>query len=834
MAHIHRAVAQNFHTMVEKLLTLDPSSLEAKTQDRLKMSPLLVAATYGSTEAFHLLLKREADIYVTTTQGHNAVQCAAAHRHTKLVMSLINDPAINIFQDLFECIRKKPDIKELLNVIKVLDVVLETYVCKNPTSHMSRLYQGKMKNCHAVSIMADLLKDCSESKMMMEKVATIASVIVSKMCPCIVLGGELLESSVPKSMVKILDSLESSEGCLAIIQSLGTLSKMYNTGSQLMASLGAQKTVMKLIKSHQNTQLRLSAMTCIKFSAMRRKQAITMYEANLLPDIVDVLKMPDIHQELLEVTLRTLESMAVVDDNIRSKIVELETIQIIITRFNLKSQNVAAPFISLLRTLYVQRGDIEDILKQSKKALETLIHMSNHSLSSDTQYKAFEILWLTAGDDVNERRALASLIGPSCLLTILSLASDELQLIVVTALRLVSSALYGMQNEIANKGGVIALLKIIRIGSEKVQLQALGSLEQLCYRLAMKPNKNIQTSIVEENGIQLLLRVMDTGNFTTKLQALSTVAAASIGEVKIKTAILRNNGFSLERIISHLKAPNRDQSAITVVCRALTYLAYNSLEVQRKVTEVGCLPLTPFREMASSTDTCIRSGAAFQMIVLGHVFESNEKPTMIVASSIKQLIEELNMSIEANDIDTQVQICSFLCNLLHMRAGIVNGFLALGIIPLLFEVLQSQYEHCRCTSAIALSYITYNSKGSRQVLRYCRKAPKLFKRLNTYSKGYELHPDFVENWKHYESTHLSDKSARLRLMRDGARSPRVIAAAYIGASVFSEFYQREREKERERERERERGNKRRDSLSLLNLLYRIFSNGSKRRRTTII
>ena len=70
MAHIHRAAAQNFHTMVERLLSLDPPSLEAKTQDRYKMTPLLVAATYGSTEAFHLLLKREADVYATTQQGY--------------------------------------------------------------------------------------------------------------------------------------------------------------------------------------------------------------------------------------------------------------------------------------------------------------------------------------------------------------------------------------------------------------------------------------------------------------------------------------------------------------------------------------------------------------------------------------------------------------------------------------------------------------------------------------------------------------------------------------------------------------------------------------------
>lgn len=786
MAHIHRAVAQNFHTLVERLLSLDPLSLEAKTQDRYKMTPLLVAATYGSTEAFHLLLKREADIYVTTAQGLNAVQCAAAHRHTKLVMSLINDPAINIFQDMFELIEMKPDLKELLNVLKVLNVILQTYIAPDPTSHMSKLYQGKMKNCHAVNIMAELLKDCTECKTMMNKIATIASQVVSKMCPCILLGVDLLDSSIPRSMVEILNTLESSEGCLAIINSLATLSKMYNSGSMLMASLGAQKTVLKLIKSHQNKMLRYTAMKCIQHSAMQPKQALTMFKIGLLSEMIAVLKMPDITHELMEATFKTLENMAASGEEIRADIVKLGTVHTITHHFNIKSQNVAVPFISLLRMLCAQKGDTEAVLKQSKTALATLIHMANHSLSSESQYKAFEILWLTAGEDTNERRALASLIGPACLLTILSLASDELQLIVVTALGLIAHSLYGMQDEIANNGGVISLLKVVRLASNNVLLEALKILENLCYRLAMKPNKVIQASIENENGIQLLLRMAEVDNFTIRIQAMATVAAASIGELKIKLTILQHSGFT--GIINFLKMPESIRTNfLQVICRTLTYLAYNSPEVQKKIAKASRLPLSPFREMSQSPDIGVRSEAAFQMIVLGHTFETKQNPTMIVAISIRQLIDELDVSIESGDVDTQVQVCSLMCNLLHMRAGIVNGFLALDIVPLLLHVLLSQYEHCRCTSAIALSYITHNSKGAREILGYCRKNPKLFKRLKTYSKGYKLHPDFLENWDHFQSTHLSGKSATLRLMRASAASPRVIKAAYIGADIFSEL-----------------------------------------------
>ena len=306
---------------------------------------------------------------------------------------------------------------------------------------------------------------------------------------------------------------------------------------------------------------------------------------------------------------------------------------------------------------------------------------------------------------------------------------------------------------------------------------------------------------------------------TTRTQAMATVAAASIGELKIKLTILQHPGFA--GIISFLKMPNvTKKSYFPIICRALTYLAYNSPDVQKKITKASRLPLNPFREMSQSPDIGTRSEAAFQTIVLGHMFEMKHNPTMIVAASIRQLTDALEISIETGDVDTQVQVCSLICNLMHMRAGIINGFLALDVTALLCHVLLSQYEHCRCTSAIALSYITHNMKGAREILGYCRKNPKLFKRLKTYSKGYRLHPDFLENWEHFQDTHLSGKSVNLRLLRETAASPRVIGAAYIGANIFSELSRGERVSERERERERE--------LTSPLASYRIISDGPKK------
>lgn len=118
-APIHRAAARNHHTRVKKFLITDPSSKEMQTRDKSKMTPLLVAATYGSTESFQTLLKMGADIEARTANFLSSVQCAASHRHTNLVLSLVDHETVDIFHEIFGYLITLPGIKELHNTMKV-------------------------------------------------------------------------------------------------------------------------------------------------------------------------------------------------------------------------------------------------------------------------------------------------------------------------------------------------------------------------------------------------------------------------------------------------------------------------------------------------------------------------------------------------------------------------------------------------------------------------------------------------------------------------------------------------------------------------------------------
>ncbi len=126
----------------------------------------------------------------------------------------------------------------------------------------------------------------------------------------------------------------------------------------------------------------------------------------------------------------------------------------------------------------------------------------------------------------------------------------------------------------------------------------------------------------------------------------------------------------------------------------------------------------------------------------------------------------------------QVHLCSLLAAVLRVRVGLPNAVLATGIVSTLTKQLTSRLEKCRRTSAIALSYLTLTPKGSRTILAYCRRMPRLYHLLRRYSHGYALSASFIEGWEHYRSTHLRGGKGR------GTEEAELVAASLAEAKVF--------------------------------------------------
>lgn len=639
----------------------------------------------------------------------------------------------------------------------MLDVILGVVVAGDTEDKKSRCYQDKIKTARGIQVIARVLEACTRSRTMLTSIGPLGTQVIEKMASCRSLSEEITESSIPTSMVYMM---QTNEECfMYTLQTLPQIAKTQPDGCNVFVELGTPRIIKDAIKKQTNEEHRELAMECMYMCATKRKVAQIYHKQGFLQDFAALMQTPRLRHTILILVLKTLELMARSGEEVPAAFVEQGTVQLLIEKLHYRNNKITAQVISLLKILCSQRDDAKDILKASGCTLNRLIAVAKQSLSPDTQYQAVELLWMTAGDQDTERRALASLLGPSCILRILSLGKGDLQLMAITMLRLITPAVYGLQIEIIAMGGVVSLLKVIRLVTGSALLEALKALENLSYELAMRTNKATQKSVLETDGMKLLLRLhAQTSDQRVKVQTLCTLASVSMGNLKIKKNIIHDPNFCLTELIETVEKPEVDSDIRITAMKAICYLAYNSIEVQIDICDAKRVPLGPFRKFFESRDKYTSTNAAFHLIVLTRVLATREDHTKIIAESMHHLVHELERAISQGKISLQAHICSLLSSLLHIRAGISSAFLASGIVSSLAKLLLCEFEHCRRTSAITITYLTLTPQGARTVLGYCRKTPRLFSLLKKNSEGYALSADFMESWERYKTTHLEFKN----------------------------------------------------------------------------
>ena len=94
---------------------------------------------------------------------------------------------------------------------------------------------------------------------------------------------------------------------------------------------------------------------------------------------------------------------------------------------------------------------------------------------------------------------------------------------------------------------------------------------------------------------------------------------------------------------------------------------------------------------------------------------------------------------------------SLLASLAHTRAGIPDAMITSGAVDILIGHLNSENVEVRCSSAVALGYLTFNRTATRLLLIATRNTPGLFQRLmENLDKDGKISKDFTEEFKRQE------------------------------------------------------------------------------------
>jgi len=756
---IHKAVLQQNHSRIEKLLSISPYSLETKTNDKFKLTPLLVAASFGCVETFHFLLDLKAKPGARSARDCNAVQCALIQRQVKLVTTLLNHPKFSVFEDISELLTVDFLYTwELCNALDVFHYIINNHVTSNESKEVKKQYEEEIENAGTVDKLATLIATCLTDLRRMKSTGLILMKIVEALTFSEYLFSVVLKSSIVALQLKLSSKLASSEAVFCLLQITSTM--MRRGFSSEIRTLHAPKVCLEATKATKDNSVMLHTISCLKKCSLNKHMVDHYHSDGLLKEFASImLEVTPIIQSLL---LDIFSNVASIDEFHRQVVLELNVVQKALDILDRRQCAINYDIISLLYILCQQKGDTETILKSSDKATGILLHMIKYSISAINQRKAFEILWLVVAEDMEGKRDLARLVGPSSLLTMLSMALGNQQVTATTALSLLAPPLYGLHKEIKDNGGIPLLLKVIQTSdSLLVKEKALQVLENCCHDIALRPNKSIQKAILKENGVNVIMKVLICLTGTpVHLQALCTLSALSIGNTCVKHLLFNDPAFSLCELLAFFCKLDSESDIETTLTAAktLTFLTYFHLDAQRYVANTKKICVNPLQQLVHQAQMETKIEAAFYIITLAPICDSHINKVKVLSSSIRFLVSALHTALNENQEKALIQLCTCISGLLPMSRleGLRQAFVSLDIVSPLVEVIYKDDEHCKMTSAIALNYITKDPTGRRVILAYCRRKRDLFERLKNYSKGFALDQNFVDRWNHFEKNFLCD------------------------------------------------------------------------------
>lgn len=159
------------------------------------------------------------------------------------------------------------------------------------------------------------------------------------------------------------------------------------------------------------------------------------------------------------------------------------------------------------------------------------MQLLKRSRQADIQEQTAAALWALAGDDSEERRSMAGLIGVHQLIEFFSSPSEDLDYIGSEGLGVLAQGPRNQQTAIAKANGVHPLVRLLRSKKEYILLSAIRTLRHLCVGVGYVPHPMNQQMIAGSRGIKFLVALMvHSQNEIIQVEAAHTLACVALGE----------------------------------------------------------------------------------------------------------------------------------------------------------------------------------------------------------------------------------------------------------------------------------------------------------------
>ena len=735
-AHVHHAAFNGYHKSVSRFIKDREDQLELQTQDGKQSTPLLLACQSGVLETVQLLIDLGADVRVTNSQSFGVAEVAAANNHVRVLEYFLElrNSEVDIWGRLIERLSGSGGPE------------LETACAK---------------------ALVELTADDDKPDNL----------------------DAFIAADGPKAAVKLLKaSICSEDTKIFVLWLLMNLMKSDVAKDQLSTSDCFSAIICQLQEANRSLYWRAARLLGqLAFDSKNKESIVQSGGVDHLAPLLE--KTND--EEVIETTLKTLETLADSNADIQTVIGGNKTIMkalvalfsesknkhVLATNANTISgivkghtanqnayvaENGVAPLLELMRMRsrecqiaavqavrsLAESNDTNQRIITEQGCVMMLMRLLKRSRATDLRTLTAGALWAIAGNNA-QRRSIAAEIGVNMLIEFLSEnLPDSLHFIASEALGVLAEGVHKKRDEIANANGVMPLVRLLAkpVTPALIILSVLRTLRALCLCLGFRPHTQNQMAVIREGGVKCLIRFLSHARQEIiKVEAAYTLGCVALGNSE-RRAITEQREFDYIHILKLLY--DEDDEVRLLAGAALAVFAYNNVESQEAIVSEGGVHMNCFLEFLQSQDKRQVAHTAFQVVILSRIIPEDQ--SMVSAQGIKLLVTLLDTDSE----DIQTLTANFIGGLAHTRAGIPQAIISIGTVKTLGGLLMSPYETVQAAAAIALGYLSYDSVGERELVNVCRHDPFLFTVLQFHTGKVKLSTQFIDRWQHCKAIGL--------------------------------------------------------------------------------
>ena len=730
-APIHYAAFHNYQPIVSHLVSVDKSFLELTTNDKVKATPLLLAAQNGCFDVFKRLIDLGATLKVVNSSNQSPVHVAVVNHHIDIVRYLIQ-----IKCSVVECVVWDIFV-EMLSSDSTEQSDAAARILDDLTRSLSDQVELVVKY-DIIPLLVRLLKKGDTSQLMaVQVIANLSNVDIIK--------DILLKVNTIPSAVSLLSSASDRvHACVCMVLSdLGLTVE----NQEAIAKAGALPHLVKLLKSEED-DVRTYACACVGILCVdhpSNQNAVAGLSA--IPSLISLLQS---RQSCLQAcaagALRSLIKCN--KDNQLTTLTEGGVAHLVplLRSRDLPVHNSAAEAIEALaenckqgQKELIEHASCIDLLKRLLKMRDPTVKVCGGCA-----------LWAIAGELISNKRFIAAHIGLALLVDMLTVNNERLNYVCSEALGALASELGDYQIQILRVGGVKPLLDVLSYpASQKVCLSVIHTLAALCMKPALVPNVDMQRRVGSARGVTILAAIVSSKQAPdiVSVEAACALAKLVLNNSDNDAILARHKEFNYLTVYKFLTSPDSSVRLLSGYC--LSVMAFNNPGKLEKLKAIGTLHVSNFLPFLESSEEFHQVHAAFQVVVLAKLL-SGIRSVDIAVKGLRRLVDLLNSEVES----IKVQSAEFVASLAHSGDGIPNTLVMAGVLENLMTNLTTGTGPVIESCSVALGYFTFNPLASRLITGLFRDTPELY---NTFKKHFGtivVSQKFLSNWGYIENIGL--------------------------------------------------------------------------------